>query len=743
MPDEPAAEPSLDEDGFEAAYEAVRRRVRRERQERRRQDQQWRNHVTALRTSHTRHLADAERRSEELQAALAALERSVRSILTSRRWKISAQIGGLRDRLRRRKAAMAAESNLVEALQRAVALTAASEQRPVPGAADATPSVPEPPESPPGGDPAGVRAYFSDLDGYLRTALTDPLLPAPYDEPALRVLGVMDSLRRSILIAAGPVSPEQPGDLVSVLLSIESASPEAERAIESVLAQSHPRWELLLVGAGAVDAAARWQAQDDRIRPIPVDQPDEAVRDPNDARNHGLAQASGRYVAYLDAHTTWHPDLLRVMLHELRQRPDAGLAYAAQELIGSADGATSQLIGLRFGPYHRSLLENRGVIGLSTVVHRRELLADRPRVFEPELGPLAPWDLLLDLTARTGVLAVPCLLSTTDVTGSDPRIELVGHGDLLSRSVEPVGADPALVRLDQRHQGGALEIEGLAQVVDPHTPPPRGLPDALRRSGIARPTTVVIPSYQAPEHLDACLHALRSFSPAEYVSVTIVDNASDQATWQVIDRHRSDLALEVIANEQNLGFTFAVNQGIDAAGDRDVVLLNNDAVVTPGWIEGLWAALDDVPRTGLVVPRQVVAPGGQPARGHVPCADIDREIDTNLSLLQGNVEPPDPSLPTGYHALTFAPFFCVYVPRATIDRIGTLNVEHGPHYRSDRLYCEAVRHGTDLRVIYTAASKVYHFRRQATKTLRERDPALFEAMCLDNDWATIRAVERA
>ena len=738
MTDDPSPDLPPDPRTIEAELEEQRGRAHRVRQELRRHDQRWRSHVAELKDAHRWAQETASRDRDELLTTLEALEAAATSILSSRRWHLANRLGDLRDRLGRGRTPGKEEARLRDALQRARALrTPESGDRSTDGSGvpddGSLPGATAPPEAPTGGEPIRIRAHFSDLDGYLRTALTNPVLPAPYDEPARRVIGVMDSLRRAALIAARE-DPELETTLVSVVLPIMQDGPDVDAAIERVVAQSHPAWELLLVGAGAAASTERWSTRDERIHHVTAAR---EITDPWLARSVGLAAAEGTYVAHLDTRTTWHADLLCVLIHELRQRDGAGVAYAAQELVAQqVEAGPPLLVGLRFGPYHRPLLENRGTIGLSTVVHERGLLEARMTAFDPNLADLACRDLLLDLTARTDVAAVPCLLSTTDVTGIDPHVELVGHADLASRSAEPGEADPALLGLDAQQMGVPLEVSGLDVLVRDR-PPPRALPPALRRAGTRRSTTVVIPSYHAANYLDVCLTALITFSPLDHTRIVIVDNASDAATWQVIDRHAEQPAITVIANERNLGFTHAANQGIEAAGESDVVLLNNDALVTPGWLDAMWAALDEVPRTGLVVPRQVLSPGDKAARSHVPCADIDREVDANLSILHGNVEVADPTLPTGYHPVTFAPFFCAYLPRTTIDRIGALNVEHGPHYRSDRLYCETVRHGAGLRVIYTQASKVYHFRRRATRTLRKRDPALYEAMYVDNDWAAI------
>ena len=158
-----------------------------------------------------------------------------------------------------------------------------------------------------------------------------------------------------------------------------------------------------------------------------------------------------------------------------------------------------------------------------------------------------------------------------------------------------------------------------------------------------------------------------------------------------------------------------------ARAGADVVLLNNDALVTPGWLEALQEAAA-APDIGIVAPRQVLLPGTATRQAHVPGGNPDREIDVTLSAHHDNVVDPAADPPRGLVELSFAPFFCVYLTRGCLDRVGPLDAERGPHYHSDHLYGDLARHGAGLRVIYTPHAKVYHFLQRATADLEACHP---------------------
>jgi GT2 family glycosyltransferase len=173
-----------------------------------------------------------------------------------------------------------------------------------------------------------------------------------------------------------------------------------------------------------------------------------------------------------------------------------------------------------------------------------------------------------------------------------------------------------------------------------------------------------------------------------------------------------------------------------AEAGRDVVLLNNDAVVTAGWLEALQEPLGLVERVGLVVPRQTLLPRTRTLRTHVPFARPNREADVTISAHHNGVVDPLTWARWGFVEMSFAPFFCVYITRDCLAEAGPLDAENGRHYRSDRLYCDIVRGHLGRRIIYTPHAKLYHFLQQSTNVLREGDREQFQTMFVENRWTT-------
>jgi GT2 family glycosyltransferase len=118
---------------------------------------------------------------------------------------------------------------------------------------------------------------------------------------------------------------------------------------------------------------------------------------------------------------------------------------------------------------------------------------------------------------------------------------------------------------------------------------------------------VVIPSWNAAEHLERCLESL---APTRHLAeVVVVDNASTDRTPEVVSAH----AATYVPLDRNRGFGTAVNVGVTRTEAPSVFVLNADTVVESGCLERLVAALETDGRLGGVQPR-ILVKGSAPPR---------------------------------------------------------------------------------------------------------------------------------
>jgi len=114
--------------------------------------------------------------------------------------------------------------------------------------------------------------------------------------------------------------------LVSVVIPAYNSADYISETINSVLAQTFCDYEIVLVNDGSPDTPQLEQALApylDRIRYIKQEN-----RGPSGARNAGILEARGKYVAFLDSDDLWLPRHLEIQLRSLEQDPSLSLVYA-------------------------------------------------------------------------------------------------------------------------------------------------------------------------------------------------------------------------------------------------------------------------------------------------------------------------------------------------------------------------------------------------------------------------------
>jgi len=162
--------------------------------------------------------------------------------------------------------------------------------------------------------------------------------------------------------------------------------------------------------------------------------------------------------------------------------------------------------------------------------------------------------------------------------------------------------------------------------------------------------SIIVLTHNRWAGLRRCLSALRRSTPSDLYELLVYDNASSDATASGLARLARDWPqLKVHRNEDNLPFAIAVNRGMQSARGRHMLWLNDDAIPSPGWMEGLLRAADsarDIAAAGpmtnyMAPPEQKIRKRDQPARDgieEVPflggfCFLLKREAFERVGLL--------------------------------------------------------------------------------------------------------------
>ncbi|MBE5883546.1 MAG: glycosyltransferase family 2 protein [Lachnospiraceae bacterium] len=147
--------------------------------------------------------------------------------------------------------------------------------------------------------------------------------------------------------------------LVSIIVPVYNVEKYIVETMDCVRRQTHTDWELLLVEDGSPDASAAVieayirETGDGRIRLIR--QP--ANMGAAQARNRGLKEAQGRYIAYLDADDLWVPEKLERELAFMQEK-DAAFAFTGYEFADENGVGTGRVVKVPETLVYREALKN-------------------------------------------------------------------------------------------------------------------------------------------------------------------------------------------------------------------------------------------------------------------------------------------------------------------------------------------------------------------------------------------------
>lgn len=183
---------------------------------------------------------------------------------------------------------------------------------------------------------------------------------------------------------------------VSVVIPAYNAMKYLPTTLDSVLQQTFTDFEVLIVNDGSTDSISVWFAtvNDDRVRLI-----SQANQGLPGARNTGIKDARGEYIAFLDADDLWEPTKLEKQVQCLDAKPEVGLVYAWTLLIdrhGNSLG-TVTAAQVQGNVWEQLLLGD--VVGSGSAAMVRRSCFDRVGLFDPELTSIEDCDMWVRIAA--------------------------------------------------------------------------------------------------------------------------------------------------------------------------------------------------------------------------------------------------------------------------------------------------------------------------------------------------------
>jgi len=220
-------------------------------------------------------------------------------------------------------------------------------------------------------------------------------LLATREEIEIEARAVLDPLTRVPIARLRARRPaEEDAEAVTVVIPCFRQAHFLGEAIESVLAQTHPRIELIVVDDGSPDDVEAVAGRYPGIGYLRQENGGLAA-----ARNAGLAEASGELILFLDADDRLLPEAVATGLRELRAEPEAEMAAGIWRLIGEEGEPVPAAAPEVPEEAYPALLESCFISTPAAVLYRRRLF-ERIGGFDPSVSASADYDVYLRTAAR-------------------------------------------------------------------------------------------------------------------------------------------------------------------------------------------------------------------------------------------------------------------------------------------------------------------------------------------------------
>jgi GT2 family glycosyltransferase len=198
-----------------------------------------------------------------------------------------------------------------------------------------------------------------------------------------------------------------------------------------------------------------------------------------------------------------------------------------------------------------------------------------------------------------------------------------------------------------------------------------------------RPVDVVIPVYRGLAETRACVEsALAARGSVPYDLVVIDDHSPEagMAAWLAGLERAGRITL--VTHGENRGFVASVNEGMALHPGRDVLLLNSDTEVAPGWLDRIAAHASADPAIGTVTPfsnnATICSYPRTLANNAVPSGETTATLDAAFAAANAGRSAD----------IVTAVGFCMYIARRCLDKVGPFDYErYGTGYGEEVDFC--------------------------------------------------------
>ncbi|HEY4272940.1 MAG TPA: glycosyltransferase [Candidatus Udaeobacter sp.] len=210
--------------------------------------------------------------------------------------------------------------------------------------------------------------------------------------------------------------------------------------------------------------------------------------------------------------------------------------------------------------------------------------------------------------------------------------------------------------------------------------------------------SIVIPVFNQFRFTQACLASLEEHQGKERFEVIVVDDGSTDATAEAVPHIPGIVYLR---DEGNSGFIASCNRGAEKARGKYLVFLNNDTLVTEGWLSGLMETFAYEPQAGIVGSKLIYPDGRLQEAGGIIWRDAS---GWNYGRYDDFAKPEYNYL----REVDYCSAAALMIPKSLFQSVGGFDSRYAPAYYEDADLAFKVRQA-GYKVLYQPLSEVIHY----------------------------------